>query len=250
MGMRFLSLLVATVFLAISSARAESTLLIEEMTWPEVAAAIKAGKQTAIIYAGSTEQNGPHMVLGKHNFVARHLAVMIARELGDALVYPVLPFAPTGDLALRSGHMRFPGSVSLREDVFGEVIRDMVLSAVDAGFRDILIMGDHGEGQNRLAAVARAIDQITRPSGIRVFYVDAVYTQSVGEHAGREDTSMLMAVDSQRHWVRKDRLGQADAANGVDADPKGASVAEGRRLLDVRVRAAVRQIRELMAGTS
>ena len=231
-----------------SSARAENSLFIEEMTWTEVAASIKSGKQTAIIYAGSTEQNGPHMVLGKHNLMARHLAAMIARELGNALIYPVLPFAPTGDAALRSGHMRFPGSISLREEVFGSVIQDLAISAVAAGFRNVLLMGDHGEGQKKLAAVAKELDTGTRPYGIRVFYVDAVYTQATGEHGGREDSSMLMAIDDQSQWVRKDRLGQADPANGADAEPKGASIDEGRRLIDARVQAAVRQIRELTAG--
>src|ERR1043165_9244962 len=91
---------------------------IEDLTWPEVRAAIAAGKTTAIYYCGSTEQNGPHMAIGKHNFVARHVARRIAEELGNALVYPVMPFAPTGDAARRTGHMRFPGSVSLSEATF------------------------------------------------------------------------------------------------------------------------------------
>src|ERR1044071_8633447 len=69
---------------------------IEDLTWTEVRAAIQAGKTTAIIYTGSTEQNGPHMALGKHNFVAHYVAGQIAEKLGNALVYPTLPFAPTG----------------------------------------------------------------------------------------------------------------------------------------------------------
>ncbi len=247
---QLLSLLLAAVLIAASPAYAGEGVLIEEMTWAEVAADIKDGKRTAIIYAGSTEQNGPHMVLGKHNVVARHLAVAIARELGDALVYPILPFAPTGDPATRTGHMRYPGSVSLRPEVYGEVIRDVASSAAAAGFRNIFIMGDHGEGQDRLAAVAKELDGSMRPKGVRVYHVDAVYTQAVGEHAGREDTSMLMAAEDGLHGVRKERFKEAGPDNGVASDPKGTSVAEGRRLLDVRVRAAVRQIRELTGGPS
>jgi creatinine amidohydrolase len=88
-----------------------SSVYIEYLTWPEVKAAIGAGKTTAIIYAGSTEQNGPHMALGKHNFVAHYAAGEIAKKLGDALVYPTMPFALTGSRELRTGHMRFAGSV-------------------------------------------------------------------------------------------------------------------------------------------
>jgi creatinine amidohydrolase/Fe(II)-dependent formamide hydrolase-like protein len=86
---------------------------IEDLTWPEVKAAIAAGQTTAIIYAGSTEQNGPHMALGKHNFVAHYAAGEIAKKLGNALVYRTMPFAPTGSRERRTGHMRFAGSVSI-----------------------------------------------------------------------------------------------------------------------------------------
>jgi len=77
---------------------------IEDLTWPEVKAAIAAGKTTAIIYAGSTEQDGPHMALGKHNFIAHYAAGEIAKKLGNALAYPTMPFAPTGSRELRTGH--------------------------------------------------------------------------------------------------------------------------------------------------
>ena len=79
------------------------SVFIEDLTWTEVRDAIAAGRTTAIYYAGSTEQNGPHMALGKHNFIAHHAAGRIAEQLGNALVYPVLPFAPTGDRSRRPG---------------------------------------------------------------------------------------------------------------------------------------------------
>ena len=87
-------------FLSFGAAAAQTpSVFIEDLTWTEVRDAISAGKTSAIFYAGSTEQNGPHMVLGKHNFVARHVAGSIAKSLGNALVYPIMPFAPTGDAA-------------------------------------------------------------------------------------------------------------------------------------------------------
>ena len=106
-------LFVAVVVL-IGSARAEpGSVWIDDLTWPEIRDAIAAGKRTAIVYTGSSEQNGPHMVIGKHNIVAHHVAQRIAEQLGDALVYPVMPFSVTGTLSPKSGHMRFPGSVTI-----------------------------------------------------------------------------------------------------------------------------------------
>ncbi len=235
MVLRILAALFA--LLLVSRANAESPIYIEEMTSPEVSASIRAGRNIAIIYAGSTEQNGPYMVLGKHNFIAHRLAGMIARQLGNALVYPVLPFAPTGDPEKHSGHMRYAGSVSLRMDVYGAVIRDVALSAMASGFRYVLIMGDHGGGQKMLSAVAEALDAASRPYGVRVFYIGSVYAEMPGGHAGREDLSMLMAIEGSSKWVRAGLVAKT-----------GASREEGERLIRERVNAAVSEIRKLTAA--
>src|SRR5262249_49091826 len=106
-------MLVGMLLLAMpANAGPSPSVWIDDLTWPEVRDAIAAGKRTAIVYVGSSEQNGPHMVIGKHNFIAHALAQRIAEELGDALVYPTLPYAVTGNAITRTGHMRFPGSVS------------------------------------------------------------------------------------------------------------------------------------------
>src|ERR1043166_2115742 len=106
-------LLIAALLIAAPAYGQTQSIWIDDLTWPEVQAAIAGGKRTAIIYAGSSEQNGPHMVIGKHNFIAHALAPRIAEERGDALVYPILPYAVAGNALRRTGHMRFPGTVTL-----------------------------------------------------------------------------------------------------------------------------------------
>jgi creatinine amidohydrolase/Fe(II)-dependent formamide hydrolase-like protein len=257
------------LLLAIAAAplRAQRSVYIEDLTWPEVQQAIKAGKTSAIIYAGSTEQNGPHMAIGKHNFIARWVAGAIAIKLGDALVYPTLPFAITGDLAHRTGHMRFPGSVSLESSTFKSVIHDIATSAADAGFRNVFLMGDHGGGQAELGIVAKQLDAQWQPRGVRVFYVPDVYALEKEQarkfaasrnlptkdvHAGFDDTSELMALDAQHRWIRADKLaastGAQTAVTGVDGDPTKASATYGNTFLQYKVDDAVRQIRQLLAA--
>ncbi len=133
--------------------------------------AVAGGKSTAIIFVGSSEQNGPHMAIGKHNFIARYCAEKIADKLGDALVYPVIPFAITGDAAAKTAHMRFPGTVTLQSDVFSGVVRNVAQSALAAGFKLVALMGDHGGGQEELSRVAQALSAIAKGSGARVLYV-------------------------------------------------------------------------------
>ena len=253
---------VSWLFVAgIASARTD-TVFIEEMTSPEIRAAIHSGRTIAIYYAGSTEQNGPHMATGKHNTVARHVAERIARTLGNALVYPVMPFAPTGDPATRTGHMAFAGSVSVSEATFGAVAREVSQSAIAAGFRWVFLMGDHGGGQEALARVAAELDREWKPKGVRVFHVPdlyfatdkavAAYLESrglaAGAHAGLPDTSELMHVDRSGRLLRRDRMVPGDASNGVDGDPRKSTSAMGKTFVRFKVDNAVRQIRSLMSA--
>ena len=235
--------------------------LIEDMTWTEVRDAIAGGRTTAIIYVGSTEQNGPHMALGKHNFIAHYVAQRIARELGDALVYPTLPFAPAGDPVAKTGHMRFPGTVSLTPAVFESVVRAIALSAITAGFRQVYIMGDHGGGQDQLRSAAESLDATWRSKGIRVRYVPDLYYKEKEQmraylalrhipydtHAGTDDTSEIMFIDTIGRWIRADKLAPSDstqqAATGVDGDPTKATREMGRVFIGYKVSNAVSQIR-------
>ncbi|HEY8830959.1 MAG TPA: creatininase family protein [Gemmatimonadaceae bacterium] len=244
---------------------AQRSVYIEDLTWPEVQAAIQSGKTSAIIYTGSTEQNGPHMAIGKHNFIARYLAGAIAIKLGDALVYPTLPFSVTGDAVKKTAHMRFPGSVALTAQTYRAVVHDVALSAAVAGFRNIFIMGDHGDGQDALGAVAKELDSQWRPRGVRVFYVPDVYFKEKQQahayeashgitahdvHAGTDDTSELMALDAQHRWIRTDKVapssGAQTAVTGVDGDPTKATPALGNVFLQYKIDDAVAQIRQLL----
>ena len=96
------------------AAEVPDTVFMEELTWTEVRDAIRAGKTTIIFPTGGTEQNGPHMVLGKHNFIVKHAAEQIARRLGNALVAPVLAYVPEGNIDPPSGHMHTPARFRCR----------------------------------------------------------------------------------------------------------------------------------------
>ena len=252
-----------TLLLSILSTLANAqpgSVFIEDLTWPEVRNAISAGKSTAIYYAGSTEQNGPHMVLGKHNFIAHYVAGRVAEELGNALVYPILPFAPTGDRTKKTVHMKFPGTISISDSTFGAVAREVAESAIAAGFKNVVLMGDHGGGQEALKQVANDLDHEWASTGTHVFYVSDAYYKAaervaeyltqhglvVGRHAGIHDTSELMFLDKDQRWIRHDQLGVGGEADGVYGDSGQASVELGERFIAIKITAAVSQIRRLI----
>lgn len=260
--MRVAILALMLLALAGSAAAQPGSVMIEDLTWPEVRSAIAAGKTTAIYYAGSTEQNGPHLAIGKHNFVAQYAARRIAEELGNALVYPIMPFALTGDPVKKTDHMKFPGSVSLSPATFGAVAREVAASAISAGFRNVFLMGDHGGGQDVLKKVAAELDGKWATKGVRVRYVPDLYYKSqeqvrrhlaqrgmaAGEHAGNPDTSEILFIDKNKRWVRRDKLAPGDRANGVDGDPRQASSELGKVFIEFKVASAVAQIRQMTSG--
>jgi creatinine amidohydrolase len=256
-------LLVLITVSCIGSVASAQSVYVADLTWPEVRDAIATGKTTAIIYAGSTEQKGPHMVTGQHNVVAHHVGGRIAEKLGDALVFPILPFARTGDPISKTGHMRFPGSVSLSSEVFLGVVRQMAISAITAGFKEIYLMGDHGGGQDEIKLAADSLDAEWKGKGVFVRYVPDLYYKTRdqvrkyltdrqivwGSHADAWDTSELMFLDVGRKWIRHDKLAMSRPADqsttGVDGDPTKATPEMGKVFIDLKIDTAVAQIRSL-----
>jgi creatinine amidohydrolase len=255
-----------SVSLAVSTVAAQppaaTAVFIEELTWQEVKAALSTGNTIALYYAGSTEQNGPHMATGKHNWIAKHVAGRVAAQLGNALVYPVMPFAPTGDALKKTAHMAYAGSVTIQPSVYAALARDVSLSAASSGFRCIVLMGDHGGGQADLAKLAQTLTRAwARPhaaaavKGVRVVHALDVYERSnvmamalltarglpYGDHASIIDTSELMFVMPSA--VRLDQRAVAAPANGSSGLAALATAELGEKLVGFKVEAAVAQIR-------
>ncbi len=252
-----------TAPLAALSAQPVDTVFIEELTWMELRDAIKAGKTTIIFPAGGTEQNGPHMVLGKHNFIVKHAAEQIARRLGTALVAPVLAYVPEGEINPPSGHMLFPGTITLPEEHFIKITEYAARSFRVNGFKDIVLIGDSGPNQKGLQVVAALLNKEWTGGDVRVHYVSDYYhsqafskwlraqgemPENIGTHAGIEDTSELLAINP--NLIRKGKLapGGDFKLTGVAGNPARASAAYGKQGLEFKIAAAVSQIQKSIAA--
>lgn len=245
-----------------ASAQDLPSVFLEELTWTEVRDAIESGTTTIIIPTAGTEQNGPHMVLGKHKFIINYASAMIARELGRALVAPVVTYVPEGDVNNPTrGHMSKAGTITLPEEYFVKLLEYAARSLAVHGFTDIVLIGDSGGNQNGMEQVATMLNEEWAGEGARVHFVGDYYSnngfqewlieqgetrETIGGHAGISDTSQLLAVDP-RH-IRTDKLapGGGSPDSGVSGDPTRASVERGVRGIRFKVDAALNQIRELM----
>ena len=246
-------------------ATAPATVFVDELTWTELRDRIGAGKTTVIVPIGGTEQNGPHMALGKHNVRVKALSEKIALKLGDALVAPTLAYVPEGSVNPPSAHMRYPGTITVPEAAFEKVLEYAARSFKLHGFRNIVFLGDHGGYQKSLKAVAGRLDREWAATPVRVHAIDEYYRavettyvqalksrgfgdDEIGTHAGLADTSLALAVDPG--LVRTDRLhsGETPArGDGVVGDPSRSSAALGQLGVDAIVAATVDAIKRSVA---
>jgi creatinine amidohydrolase len=244
----------------------------EMMTWPEVYRAIHhEGKTTALFYTGGTESRGPQAVNGGHTIMARATVNAIAQKLGNALAMPVLPYTPNG----ASGQLT--GTIGLTPEILALVLERLSEEAITTGFKNIVLMGDHGGGQpavyqqvatkleNKYAALAR---KEKRGQDVHVYFCTDVYATAqadfdkyltsknlpVSTHAGIPDTSTLMYLQGKTNdYTRLDLLPVAVAArrgmpSGVTGDGRQSSVELGKLAFDMKVDYAVRQIKQLTAS--
>jgi creatinine amidohydrolase len=260
-----ISIVLSLLMIGSTGSAQTRSVYVEDLTWPEIREAQAAGATSAIVFAGGIEQNGPHMALIKHNIIARYLAEQIAQRLGNALVYPIVPFAMAGDPIQKTGHMRLPGTISLSSEVYVGLMRQVALSAISAGFKNVFLMGEHGQGQGELKLAAESLDGEWRRQGSRVFFVpdvngkanqeiDAYLTEHKlrgGGHAAVGETSQVMFLDDTHKWIRQDKLSVSKAGptseTGVN-DPSGATADLGRILLDFKINDAVAQMKQLLTA--
>jgi hypothetical protein len=151
-----------SLWLMHTSAIAQDSVFLEELTWTEVRDLIDSGTTRVLIPTAGTEQNGPHMVLGKHRYIIEHTADLIARELGQTLVAPIMTHVPEGDIDPPSSHMKFPGTISLPNEYFVKVLEYTARSLAAHGFTDILFISDSGSNMRGIAEVTAAM---ASPSG-------------------------------------------------------------------------------------
>lgn len=241
---------------------------IEELTWDEIRDLIADGYTSVIVATAGTEQNGPHMVMGKHRYILEYTTSEIARTLGNALVAPIITYVPEGVWEGPngpSGHMRMAGTITLPNDRFMALLYHTARSLEAGGFTDILFLEDSG---GNVAGTAEVVERLNREwagAGSRAHHITDYYAKSsddardyitgelgipaeeIGGHAGISDTSQLWFVN--RAHIRTDVLAPTGGfeGSGVSGNPTLASPEIGRRILQIKVDNALAQIRSSLA---
>jgi creatinine amidohydrolase len=239
------------------------TVWIEEMTWLEVRDALKAGKRTVIIPTGGVEQNGPYLATGKHNYVNRATCEAIARKLGNALCAPNVPFVPEGDFEPKSGHMIYPGTISLTETTFRSLLTDIATSLKVHGFEHIILIGDSGGNQTGMKAVAEALSSKWAGSKTTIHFIPEYYQYPEaykwaaanfgwkevpeGHHDDPTISTIMMTVDPNTVRITQRIAKNKASINAIPLAPVEQAVAWGKRLVEHRAELTVAAIKKALA---
>jgi creatinine amidohydrolase len=203
-----------------------------DATWTDLAGA----RPVLAVPVGSCEQHGPHLPLDTDTRIAVALADRLAAARAGVVVAPAIAVSASGE------HAGFPGTLSIGTEALATALVELVRSADwSAG-----VVFVNGHGGNADAVGVAASTALTE--GRRVL---AWWPRIPGfdAHAGRAETSMVLALDPDAVRVERAEAGRREpiaelvdelrahgvravSPNGVLGDPAGASAAEGAALLD------------------
>ena len=202
---------------------------LSTLAWPQIPTGM------LVVPVGSTEQHGPHLPVTTDTDIAQALVDRLSERRADVIVAPALSYGSSGE------HAGFTGTLSIGRDATELVLVELGRSAADS-FEQMLLVSTHGgnaESVNRAVRRLRAEGRDVRAWAPR-WEGDA--------HAGRVETSVMLALAPERVAVERAAPGNTDplaeilpalstggtravSENGVLGDPTGASADEGRRLL-------------------
>lgn len=218
---------------------------LADLSWPEVGHRARAGAVLAIP-VGSTEQHGPHLPLSTDTDIAVSLCDRLAVARDDVLIAPAVAYGSAGE------HAGFPGTLSIGQSVLELLIIELVRSATET-FDHVVLVSAHG---GNTEPITRAVEKLRGESR------DVCLFQPRWQgdpHAGRPETSMLLALTPNRVRMRhavpgvttplpeiwpalRDGGVRAVSESGILGDPTGARADEGDILLDALADALINQV--------
>jgi creatinine amidohydrolase len=174
-----------------------------EMTRDEISASV--ADAVVVIPTGATEQHGPHLPTGHDTFTIAELAKRAANRASSEVPVIVLPTLPFGS---STHHVPFGGTLTLQTETYFSVVRQLVISVLDAGGSKVFLLNGHGGNHEVNQLVARDVVLEWQSMGLVVTIAAASYWDiarasllAIPElagvrlpgHAGQFETSTLLA---------------------------------------------------------
>ncbi|HTV21802.1 MAG TPA: creatininase family protein [Polyangiaceae bacterium] len=234
------------------------------MTWPEAELALQELPTVLIPLGARTKEHGHHLPLNNDWLIAEYLARRVAEQC------PVL-VVPTVQYGYYPAFLEYPGSISLRSDVFRDLVIDICRSLATQGAKRFYVLNTGISTAKPLAEAREAISA----QGARLEFTEIksayaglrrqVETQPAGTHADEIETSMMLYIapevvrmDRARRDIHPDRgpgglRRDPKAESGVHSptgafgDPTLATLDKGKHIVEGMVSYLVQQVQTLSA---
>lgn len=251
----------------------EETVLIEELSWTEIADRLDGGYRTAVLACGAIEQHGPHLPTGVDTYLGYSIAEGVAEELGDALV------APTLRPGCSDHHIDFPGTFTISRETFVSLLREYCESLANSGFETIAVIPTHGGNIDVMRTYTPKIARELQDE-VDIYFIELAFnelteyyeehdipTEVAGVHAGLSETARVLhdyghLVDMDKaeegmtisEFYDPDRIPQSQlesfthgvreqVPNGILGDARGATAEQGEEIKEILVRRCAEEIR-------
>lgn len=164
---------------------------LSKATWPEADA---TETTLAVLPVGSTEQHGPHAVLGTDMFTAGAVARAGVERSDRACVV-----APPISVGVAAEHRQFAGTLWVTEDTFRAYVRETCESLAAHGWDRIVLVNGHGGNVAALRELCGTISRSGEGYAVPFTWFDAVDAADIGDiemgHGGPLETSVLEHLD-------------------------------------------------------
>jgi len=201
----------------------------------------------------------------------RQTGESVARELGNALIMPIITLEPSG---------RFGGEVrvgnagpTISQETYLALLTDVGDSLRGMGFTTVLYLGDSGSNTRGMQGAANALNAKYKGEPANSYHIPEYYDyRSVQEYILNDlKISEMMDIGSSRGWadgshedygidalmaledpetIRFEQRVKSGRAiiNGVPLEPLSKLLEHGQQFLDLRTRLTVAGIKKAMAG--
>ena len=236
---------------------ARGPVLLDELTWPQVAALVAGGERLCLVPVGATEQHGRHLPLNTDSAIA----TAICRGASARTGVPVLP-----TIAIASSHAhttKWPGTLSLPPRQLVEIVVELTRWVRASGFTKLLLVNAHG---GNIGPLRVAVDEIRCAGGLQVGLItwpelsdeiaEAVFADGRDVHANAVETSLMLHLRPElvdRDELRDDPDRTAGlvftytiaqtSVDGLTGAPSRGSAEEGARVFEL-VAAALAELVE------
>ncbi|MGB8953571.1 MAG: creatininase family protein [Candidatus Aminicenantales bacterium] len=222
---------------------------MQNYCWMRLAEVVPAVTDRVILPIGTVESHGA-CPIGADNIIPQNLAELLWEKC-NALIAPPINHGFTG-----TSISQFPGSITVRPEVFEEYIYDVLKNLIRTGFRNVLIVNGHG---GNTEPVKRAMTRLHVETGAHFMVVDwwtaafnvvnEVYGAKAQQpgHGDMEEAALVMAYDPELvdkkmyEKLGKDNVGRAGTDAGVAMVPAWATSrypAPGAGYLDFDIKKA------------